>query len=415
MWKNLRQWYEDLRHEQMTVLLEPATANDVRGFLRKCSAKRLAKLSAIERAQLYAFCLKYRGRTLWKAVLQLSALFAIVGLGLQLIKPNTHLLILIAVANVLGWAFILVLVGMQFNYRQIMQHPWRSGLRAMLGVSSGLLLGFTLGAIIRGKSLIETAMQDGPLVLKAAAMIGVGHMLTLGVVAVWRNKAYETITMQLALDAEREKNARQESESQLRMLRAQIEPHFLFNTLGAVQTLAEQGAAAKAAQLTANLIVFLRACMHEIRSERISLREEFAMVQAYLEVMKVRMGQRLDFSLNLPDELATITLPSMMVLSLAENAIKHGLEPSLTGGVVNISARCEGDEIRICVSDTGVGLSETPGSGIGLENVRERLLLAFGAQSGLTISEREQGGVVAEIMFARSSTAFNVTSTDSRQ
>ncbi|MBI3711987.1 MAG: histidine kinase, partial [Burkholderiales bacterium] len=216
---------------------------------------------------------------MWKAVLQLSALFAIVGLGLQLIKPNTHLLILIVVANVLGWAFILVLVGMQFNYRQIMQHPWRSGLRAMLGVSSGLLLGFTLGAIIRGKSLIETVMQDGPLVLKAAAMIGVGHMLTLGIVAVWRNKAYETITMQLALDAEREKNARQESESQLRMLRAQIEPHFLFNTLGAVQTLAEQGAAAKAAQLTANLIVFLRACMHEIRSERISLREEFAMVR----------------------------------------------------------------------------------------------------------------------------------------
>ncbi|MBI3713782.1 MAG: hypothetical protein HY253_12590 [Burkholderiales bacterium] len=119
--------------------------------------------------------------------------------------------------------------------------------------------------------------------------------------------------------------------------------------------------------------------------------------------------------MNLSDELATITLPSMMVLSLAENAIKHGLEPSLAGGAVNISARCEGDEICICVSDTGVGLSETPGSGIGLENVRERLLLAFGAQSGLTISEREQGGVVAEIMFVRSSTAFDATSTNSRQ
>lgn len=411
MWTRLKRWYQDWNDEMLAVLLDPSVADGVQGYFRKCGAKNLANLSAIERSQLHAFALKYRGRAFWMAVLQLSFLFSIAGLGLQWLKPNAHFLTLIAVANVLGWAFMLVLLGMQFNYRQVMKHPWRVGLRAVLGVSAGLLLGFGVGSFIRGKGFMDTIMQDGPLILKAAAIIGVGHVLMLAIVAGWRNKAYETITVQLALDAEREKNARQESESQLRMLRAQIEPHFLFNTLGAVQTLAEQGGAAKAAQLTANLIVFLRACMHEIRAERISLREEFAMVRAYLEVMKVRMGQRLDFSLDLPDALAAITLPSMMVLSLVENAIKHGLEPSLTGGVVTISTRCEGNEICICVSDTGVGLSETPGSGIGLQNVRERLLLAFGAQSGLTISEREQGGVMAEIVFARPAAQLDTAKT----
>lgn len=399
MLKSLNRWYQDWRDEQMAVLLDPSVADGVQGYFRRCGAKKLAALSAIERAQLHAFCVKYQGRTLWVAILQLTFLFSIAGLALQLIKPKTHLLELIVVANVLGWAFMLVVVGMQFNYRQILQHPWRTGLRAVGGVSAGLLFGFVIGSLVRGKDLVETVMQDGPLILKAAVVIGFAHLLTLSIVALWRNKAYETITVQLALDAEREKSARQESESQLRMLRAQIEPHFLFNTLGAVQTLAEQGGATKAAELTANLIVFLRACMHEIRSERISLGEEFAMVRAYLEVMKVRMGARLRFSLELPDTLAQIKVPSMLILSLVENAIKHGLEPSLSGGEVRILAWREDGVVHVQVTDAGVGLSDQPGNGIGLQNVRDRLHLMYGAGSGLTISELDSGGVEAGIYF----------------
>ncbi len=278
----------------------------------------------------------------------------------------------------------------------------------------GILLGFALGFWLYGRDPIQEFLEKGELLLKVFAIFGLVYVFMVGIVAVWRNKAYETITVQLALDAEREKNARQESESQLRMLRAQIEPHFLFNTLGAVQTLAEQGeqGAAKAAQLTANLIVFLRACMHEIRAERLSLREEFAMVRSYLEVMKVRMGQRLEFSLDLPDALASVKLPSMMLLSLAENAIKHGLEPAVTGGAVHISAHREGNLVRLCVLDTGVGLSEQPGTGIGLQNVRERLQLAFGAQSALNISELEHGGVMAEIVFPQAAAETTSTSTN---
>ncbi len=414
MWTRLMRWYQDWRDEQMAVLLDPSVAENVHGYFRRCGALKLSKLSAIERSQLHAFCLKYQGRTLWMAVLKLSILFSLFGVALYWWKPKGGVMVPVALSQFFGWALVLTLIGIWFNYRQFGRRIGWFGFARSIGLCLGILLGFALGSWLYGRDPIQEFLEKGELLLKVFAIFGLVYVFMVGIVAVWRNKAYETITVQLALDAEREKNARQESESQLRMLRAQIEPHFLFNTLGAVQTLAEQGeqGAAKAAQLTANLIVFLRACMHEIRAERLSLREEFAMVRSYLEVMKVRMGQRLEFSLDLPDALASVQLPSMMLLSLAENAIKHGLEPAVTGGAVHISAHREGNLVRLCVLDTGVGLSEQPGTGIGLQNVRERLQLAFGAQSALNISELEHGGVMAEIVFPQAATETTSTSTN---
>ncbi|UUZ51777.1 histidine kinase [Massilia sp. B-10] len=120
----------------------------------------------------------------------------------------------------------------------------------------------------------------------------------MAVVGGLRNKEYEAITARLALDAERERAARELSEARLRMLHAQIEPHFLFNTLGAVQQLAEKESP-RAAELTANLIAFLRGSLGEMRSERVSLAVDFGMIDAYLKVMAVRQGERLRFTLDL--------------------------------------------------------------------------------------------------------------------
>lgn len=414
MWTRLVRWYDSWQEEQMAVLLDPSLAENVQGRLRRCAAKRLTKLSAIERSQLHAFCLKYQGRTLWMAALKLSILFSLFGVALYWWNPKSGLIVALLLAQLFGWMIFGALIGVWFNYRQLGARPTIMSLGFAIGICFGMLVGFSAMSWLYGRDPMQEFLEKGEILFKAIAICGLAYVALVGIVAIWRNKAYETITVQLALDAEREKNARQESESQLRMLRAQIEPHFLFNTLGAVQTLAEQGeqGAAKAAQLTANLIVFLRACMHEIRAERLSLREEFAMVRSYLEVMKVRMGQRLEFSLDLPDALASVKLPSMMLLSLAENAIKHGLEPAVTGGAVHISAHREGNLVRLCVLDTGVGLSEQPGTGIGLQNVRERLQLAFGAQSALNISELEHGGVMAEIVFPEAAAAAIPTSTN---
>ncbi len=166
--------------------------------------------------------------------------------------------------------------------------------------------------------------------------------------------------------------ALEESEARLRMLNAQIEPHFLFNTLGAVRQLAEQGAPL-AAELTANLIAFLRASLAEMRSEKVTLRADFALVEAYLKVMQFRQGSRLSYSLDLPEDLADCSVPSMMLLTLVENAIKHGIEPSLRGGHIGVRAALEHGALKLTVRDSGAGMSDTPGSGEGLDNIRKRL------------------------------------------
>ena len=181
----------------------------------------------------------------------------------------------------------------------------------------------------------------------------------------------------------------------MRLLRAQIEPHFLFNTLGAVQQLAEQGAP-RAAELTANLIAFLRASLGEMRSDSVSLAEEFGLIDAYLRVMQVRLGQRLRFTLALKPGLEQLALPSMMLLTLVENAIKHGIEPSLRGGEVRVSAALAGDMVHLAVHDTGVGLGAAPVDGTGLTNARRRLELAHHGAASLTLRDADPG-TVAEI------------------
>jgi LytS/YehU family sensor histidine kinase len=189
--------------------------------------------------------------------------------------------------------------------------------------------------------------------------------------------------------------ARELAESQLRLLRAQIEPHFLFNTLGAVQQLAEHDAP-RAAELTANLIAFLRASMNKMRSEQVALDAEFGLVEAYLRVMQVRLGARLRITLTLPPALGQVPVPSMIVLTLVENAIKHGIEPSLRGGDVMVSAEVLDATIRVRVQDSGVGMGAAGGSGTGLDNVRRRLQLTYGAGAGLALHDADPG-LVADI------------------
>jgi LytS/YehU family sensor histidine kinase len=184
------------------------------------------------------------------------------------------------------------------------------------------------------------------------------------------------------------------------MLRAQIEPHFLFNTLGAVQQLAADGAP-RAAALTADLIAFLRASFSDMRSEQVVLATEFATIESYLRVMQARMGARLRFALALPESLAQVEVPSMIVLTLVENAIKHGIEPALRGGEIRVSAAADRDSVRIRVHDSGVGMSATPGDGAGLDNVRRRLELAYGERAELALRDADPG-LVAELVLPAS-------------
>jgi signal transduction histidine kinase len=171
---------------------------------------------------------------------------------------------------------------------------------------------------------------------------------------------------------------RQRIEAQLKLLQAQIEPHFLFNTLANLDALIQTDPQ-RARAMLGHLNDYLRATLAATRRERSTLADEFALLRGYLEVQAMRMGKRLHFKLELPDSLAHADVPPMLLQPLVENSLKHGLEPKVEGGEVKVTAREEGDLLVLEVADTGLGLANgaTAGTGLGLANVRERLAAAY--------------------------------------
>ena len=404
MLKKYTDWYRSIDEETLRVLKHPELAEQVQGRVRRYVAMKLVKLTPIERQQLHDFLLKYRGAGFYIAAFKLMLLFSAIGLALHLLLPaRFELLKALAFSNGLGFALAWGLVGVWFNYRSSVRNKFRRLLLIVSTCAAGVAAGVLLAGWSDTGSMgmaFERLLRVGGVALLVA---GLFYMVPLAIVTSWRNRQYEALTVQLQQDAERDRLARELSESQLRLLRAQIEPHFLFNTLGAVQQLAEQGAP-RAAALTADLIAFLRASLAEMRSEQVPLQSEFDMVAAYLRVMQARMGSRLRYALDLPAEFAHATIPSMILLTLAENAIKHGIEPSLRGGEIRLSALRVGGMLCLRVQDTGMGLpasgaGSVPGGGLGLENVRSRLLLSDPSAS-LSLRDGEEGGVIAEIVLS---------------
>lgn len=405
MLKKFRDWYRSIDDESLLVLKHPEMAAQVKGRARRCIARNLSTLTPIERQQLHDFLLKYRGAGFYIAAFKLMLLFSAIGVVLHLLLPaKFELLKAVVFSNGMGFALVWGLIGVWFNYRSSV----RNKLKKLLLIVSTCAAGVATGVLLAGLSdtgsmsmAFERLLRVGGIALQVAVLI---YIVPLAIVTSWRNREYEALTRQLHQDAERDRLARELSESQLRLLRAQIEPHFLFNTLGAVQQLAEQGApgAARAAALTADLIAFLRASLAEMRSEQVALQSEFEMVAAYLRVMQARMGTRLRYALDLPAEFAQMTIPSMILLTLAENAIKHGIEPSLRGGEITMSAQQVDGMLRLRVRDTGMGLPQgdtehAQEGGLGLENVRSRLRLSDPSAS-LNVRDGEEGGVIADIV-----------------
>ncbi len=221
--------------------------------------------------------------------------------------------------------------------------------------------------------------------------------LTLTVIAFgyYRTAASASdVLARAGIDAARLDNELQSA--RLQLLQAQIEPHFLLNTIANVRTLARHQPAA-ATDLIDNLGRYFAAALPHIRESEARLCDEMRLVDAYLAIYRVRMGTRLSYAVDLPPELAPVRVPTMILLTLVENAVKHGITPAVEGGFIRVSATCDQSVLQLKVADSGCGLKRGHGAGSGLANCRTRLRLRYGEQATLQLERAEPRGVMATV------------------
>ncbi|WP_034298386.1 sensor histidine kinase [Herbaspirillum sp. RV1423] len=252
-----------------------------------------------------------------------------------------------------------------------------------------LIATYLLGRPAEVLTLSQTNNIIGVIVLTLLACVG-------GTLFYWNREKMA------ALEARNVVIEKQAVQAQLQMLQAQIEPHMLFNTLATLQTLISSEPL-RAQQMLDQLIHYLRATLSTSRSDQTTLEQEFELTKAYLGLMSLRMGLRLTYSLQLPDELRRIRIAPMLLQPLVENAIRHGLEPKVEGGDCTVRVILHQGLLVISVFDTGMGLNTSASynrpdsSHLGLENIRARLDALYGPLAELTLTHNIPEGTVAQI------------------
>jgi signal transduction histidine kinase len=232
-----------------------------------------------------------------------------------------------------------------------------------------------------------------------ATLTGLGLLLApwVALAALVRQKEALARHQALAFELERSELERPALDARLHLLQAQVAPHFLFNTLANVQALVDAGSP-QASVVLRSLIAYLRAAVPRIQDSATTLGHELELVRAYLELMHMRMPDRLQFAFYADDSALALRCPPMTLLTLVENAVRHGIDPSEEGGRIEIHVRLRGDRCLVRVSDTGVGLRPTDGGlGTGLATLRERLQLVYGDAAQLRLGAEEPRGVSAEL------------------
>ncbi|MBX3607941.1 MAG: histidine kinase [Piscinibacter sp.] len=246
--------------------------------------------------------------------------------------------------------------------------------------------------------VFEVLRHEGRLsgfILITSTVLVVAPLLALG--ALYRERDAQARNQALSFELERARLEKQALDARLKLLHAQIEPHFLFNTLANVQQLVEAGSP-QAPRVLASLIAYLRAAMPRLADEGATLANEATLVRAYLELMLMRMPDRLRYRVDVPDDVGAARFPAMALLTLVENAVRHGVDPSEEGGEIRVQATRSADgTLQASVADTGVGLREGSWQGTGLANLRERLAAFYGNAARLELAENTPHGVVATI------------------
>jgi signal transduction histidine kinase len=331
----------------------------------------------------------------WKAWLAVYLLGVVGGaIALQTFVPKVGLGRSFVVTAILCFGLVGTVASAWFGYQK---YTGPRGMRNYVIFVASIFAGGLVGVIVALIDIGGPPVDAHKLGLIFGLVTVVGVVLVLAIAGISHAKSRQ-VAREMALlqdEADRERVARQSVQAELKLLQAQVEPHFLFNTLANLRFLV-QTQSPHALPMLDHLIHYLRTALPEIRAESSTVGREIELARAYLEILRIRMGGALEIATEVPPDLAKVAFPPLMLLTLVENAIKHGIAP-VGRGRIELRVTREGDRLLMRVEDDGRGLAEPIGQGVGLGNVRERLRAIHGQSARLDLTGRAGGGTVATI------------------
>jgi sensor histidine kinase YesM len=294
-------------------------------------------------------------------------------------------------SHAIGLSIFVIAVTLSYLFGEVRARPKALIIAVPLGCFVGIELGcwITGDHLFAGTQVSVTAVLATFTVSLVIATVGTHYFYTRGLLAEQRAQLKQA-ELARALDQQRL------SEARLKMLQAQIEPHFLFNTLSNILNLIEENPAT-ARTMLADLTRLLRRSLHRGRMDSLSLAEEVADIRAYLDIQVQRMGSRLRCSFEVEPDVESVRIAPYLVQPLVENAIRHGLEPQIGGGELRLGARRQGEALTIEVADTGRGLRADHPPGVALANIRARLTALYGERAELSLHPNAPSGVIARL------------------
>jgi sensor histidine kinase YesM len=325
-------------------------------------------------------------------ILIILAANTLIALFIILINPQTRFIVSFVFSQCIGISIACCVFGAA-NF--ITVH--RTGVQAALLVASvivGAVIGVALGTSVTRflhMNLGAALPHNGEVRFFLSNLL---WALLFGAIVSYVFISLQRLSDEKIKRLEVEKNA---VVTEIKLLQSQMEPHFLFNTLSTILSLIDTDRE-KAKQMLESFTAFLRTSLVAGRGETTTLRQELDVVKNYLDIYSVRMGGRLHYEIDIPDSLRDFPVPPLLIQPLVENAVKHGLEPSVQGGELRVQGRREGDHVRIVVADTGVGINESvSGNSISLENIRKRLDLLYRGRSTMIFAENAPSGLKVTI------------------